>query len=96
MLFPLLVSFDLGEIADGETPMSKLTVPLPDFPVTKFLEETNDHFFERVEQAIGDVVGRYAHGEYDVCIAVVPNMGHQNQVFEQAGVPQWPPFRAWH
>jgi hypothetical protein len=48
-LFPLSVNFDLGEIADGETPISKLTLPLPDIPVAKFLKEMGDHFLVRVE-----------------------------------------------
>jgi hypothetical protein len=37
-LFPLSVSFDLGEIADGVMPMSKLTLPLLNFPVARFPE----------------------------------------------------------
>jgi hypothetical protein len=44
-LFLLLVSFSLGEIADGEVRVSKITVPLPEFPLTKFQGESNDHFF---------------------------------------------------
>jgi hypothetical protein len=36
MFFPLLVSFDLAEIADYETSMLKLTLPLLYFPVAKF------------------------------------------------------------
>jgi hypothetical protein len=30
-LFPLSVSFDLGEIVDGEVPMSKLALPSQNF-----------------------------------------------------------------
>jgi hypothetical protein len=33
-LFPLSVSFDLDEILEGETPVLKLTVPLPEFSIT--------------------------------------------------------------
>jgi hypothetical protein len=35
-LFPLSASFDLGEIADSEMPMSKLALPSPNFPVARF------------------------------------------------------------
>jgi hypothetical protein len=42
--FPLSVSFGLGEVADGETPVSKLSAPMPDFWVARFPEETNVGF----------------------------------------------------
>jgi hypothetical protein len=60
---------------DGETPMSRLTLPLPMFLVARLLGETNDNFWARVELATVNVVGRYAHGEHDACIATVPNDG---------------------
>jgi hypothetical protein len=44
----------------------------------------------KVEHVAVNVVGRYVHGEHDVCIVMVLNMGHLNQVFEQAGVPYGP------
>jgi hypothetical protein len=37
-----------------------------------------------------NVIGRYAHGEQDTCVAVVPNGGRVKRVFEQAGVPYGP------
>jgi hypothetical protein len=89
-LFPLSVSFDLGETVDGEVPMSKLALPSPNFLIARFREETDDHFFVKVEQAVVNVVGRYARGEHDVCIAVVLIMGHLHRVFEQDGVPYGP------
>jgi hypothetical protein len=58
--FPLSVSFSLGEIAEGETPVSKLAVPLAEFPVARHPEETNDDFWARVEFAAVNVLGRYA------------------------------------
>jgi hypothetical protein len=89
-LFPLLASFGLGEIADGEMPMSKLSLPLLEFPAARLPSEMNDIFWVRVEQAAVNVVGRYARGEHDACIAVVLNNGWVNRVFEQAGVPYEP------
>jgi hypothetical protein len=50
----------------------------------------DDHFRARVELAAVNVVGRYARGEHDACIAVVLNMGRLNRVFEQASVPYGP------
>jgi hypothetical protein len=82
MLLPLSAGFGLGETEDGETRISKITLPLPDFPVTRLPEETNDRFRARVELAAENVVGRYARGEHDACIAAVPNAGRLNQVVE--------------
>jgi hypothetical protein len=59
-LFPLLASFNLVEIADGETPVLNLAVPLPKLPVARCLKEMNDGFWVRVELAAANVVGRHA------------------------------------
>jgi hypothetical protein len=59
-LFPLLASFNLVEIADGETPVLNLAVPLPKLPVARRLKEMNDGFWVRVELAAANVVGRHA------------------------------------
>jgi hypothetical protein len=88
--FPLSASFTLGEDANGQTPVSKLTLPLPEFPVARLPREMADGFQMRVELAAVNVVGRYTRGEHDACIAVVLNDGHLNRVFEQGGVPYGP------
>jgi hypothetical protein len=89
-LFPLSVSFGLGEVEDGEMPMLKISLPLPEFHVARLVEETNDQFWVRVELAIVNVVGMYAHGMHEACIVMVPSMGRLNRVFEQGGVPYGP------
>jgi hypothetical protein len=35
-MFSLLASFGFGDIADGERPALKVTLPLPEFPLAKF------------------------------------------------------------
>jgi hypothetical protein len=35
-MFPLSADFGFSEIVDGETPASKVTLPLPEFPLSKF------------------------------------------------------------
>jgi hypothetical protein len=50
-IFPLSASFGLGEDVDGETPVSKLSAPMPDFWVARLAEKTNDGFRARVELA---------------------------------------------
>jgi hypothetical protein len=37
-----------------------------------------------------NIIGRYAHGEHDVCVVALPNDGRVNRVFEQAGVAYGP------
>jgi hypothetical protein len=73
-----LVSFGLGQIVDGETPVLKLAVPMPEFPVARLPEETSDGFRVREERAAVNIVGRYARAEHNV--------------FEQASVPYGPRF----
>jgi hypothetical protein len=70
--------------------VSKLTIPLPEFPITRRLEETNHRFWARVEVAEVNVVGWYAYGEHRFCVEMVPNGGQVNRVFEQASVPYGP------
>jgi hypothetical protein len=89
-LFPLSVSFNLGEIADGETSVLKLAIPMPEFPVARRPEEMNDGFRVRVELAAVNVVGWYAYREHKVCVEAVPNEGRVNRVFEKAGIPYGP------
>jgi hypothetical protein len=89
-LFLLPASFGLGEIAEGETPVSKLVVPMPTFPIVRLPEEMNDGFVARVELAAVNVVGLYARREHKVCAKAVLNDGQVNRVFEQLGVPYGP------
>jgi hypothetical protein len=89
-LFPLSTSFNLGEIAEGETPVSKLSIPLLEFLVARCPEKMNDGFRARVELAATNVVGRYVHGEHKAYVETVPNGGRVNRVFKQAGVPYGP------
>jgi hypothetical protein len=55
-LFPLLVSFKLCEVVNGETPVSKLSGAMMDFLVARLSGETNDCFWVRVELATMNVV----------------------------------------
>jgi hypothetical protein len=48
-LFPLSGSFNLGEIFEGKMLVSKLTVPLPEFPIARRPDEMNNGFRVRVE-----------------------------------------------
>jgi hypothetical protein len=89
-LFPLSASFELGEISEGETPVLKLTVPLPEFPIARRPGEKIDVFWPRVEISAVNIVSRYTHGEHKVCIETLPNRGRVNRVFMEAVVPYEP------
>jgi hypothetical protein len=79
-LFPLSVSFSLGEVSNGETLVSMLSAPMPDFHVARLPEETNDGFRVRVELAAVNVVGRYTRSEHKVYVEVVLNQGKVNHM----------------
>jgi hypothetical protein len=85
-LLPLSASFNLGEISEGETPVSRLIVCLPNFPVARHPDEMIDGFRARVQIAVVNVVGRYSCGEHKMCVEMLPNGGRVNRVFEEADV----------
>jgi hypothetical protein len=70
--------------------VSKVVVPLPEFPLGRFEGESNDHFLVRVELDAENVVGSYSCVEHDVCIQGLLNRGHLNRVFEKSGVAYGP------
>jgi hypothetical protein len=88
-MLPLLTSFSFTKIVDGETMVSKVTLPLPEFSLAKLQGESNDHFLVRVELGMENAVGSYGRAE-NACIKALPNGGRLNQVFEKAGVAYGP------
>jgi hypothetical protein len=56
-LLPLSANFGPGEVADGETLVLKLSVPMSDFLIPGLPEETNSQFRVGVELATTNVVG---------------------------------------
>jgi hypothetical protein len=74
----LSVSFSFAEIADGETPISKVALPLLEFPLLKLQGESNDHFLVRVELGAKYVVGSYGRAKHDACIKALANRGRWN------------------
>jgi hypothetical protein len=55
-LLPPSASFDVGEVVDGGTPMSKLLVPMFDFPFAGLSIEKNGQFCVRVELAATNII----------------------------------------
>jgi hypothetical protein len=92
-LYPLSANFGLGKVVDRETPVSKLCLPLLEFPFARHPDEMNGHFRVRVELAVENIMGGgggYAHAEHDVCVVSVSYRDRVNWVFEQAGVTYSP------
>jgi hypothetical protein len=71
-------------------PVSKVTLPLLESPLTRLQGENNDHFLASVELGTKNVVGGYIHMEHDACILLLLNHGRLNRIFEQAGVAYCP------
>jgi hypothetical protein len=65
------------------TPVSKLNVPLPRFPLCR---EDDAHFLARVEQEARNIGGSYTCTKNEACIASLPNNGHLNHVLKIVGV----------
>jgi hypothetical protein len=74
------------------TPVSKLKVPLPRFPLCREDEEDGAHFLVRVEHEARNIVGSYMCMEHEACIASLPNTGRLNRVLEVVVVAYMPPL----
>jgi hypothetical protein len=64
--------------------VSKVVMPLPEFPLDRIEGGGNDHFLARVELEAENVVGSYSHVENDVCIKALLNGGRLNHVLKKA------------
>jgi hypothetical protein len=82
-LVSAMASFGFIEIADGETPISKVVLPLLEFPLAKLQGESNDHFLVRVELGVENVMDSYGRVEHDACIKALPNEGRLSRCWTQ-------------
>jgi hypothetical protein len=67
-MYPLSTNFGFESIADGDTPVSKVIVPLSEFRVAQVEGESDNRFLTRVELKAENVVGGYGQVEHDACI----------------------------
>jgi hypothetical protein len=89
-----LACFGFGEIAEGKTPVSKLTVPLPEFHAAKAKGESDAQILARVELEAENILGCYSRLKHEASIKSLPNGGYLNRVFEMAVItysPRPPP-----
>jgi hypothetical protein len=89
-MYPLSASFDFETITDGETSVSKLVMPLPEFCVARAEGESDARFLAKVELAVENVVGSYCRAKHDACIKSLPNECHLNRVLEKARIAYAP------
>jgi hypothetical protein len=82
------VSFEHVKV--GLTPVSKLKVPLPRFPLFREDGEDDASLLARVEQEARNIVGSYTRAEHEACVSGLPNNGHLNRVLELTGVAYGP------
>jgi hypothetical protein len=85
-MLPLSINFGFAKVVDGETSMSKVNAPLPEFPLARAEGENNDRLLERVELEVENDVGGYNQTEHDACIKSLRNRGCLNRAFEKVRV----------
>jgi hypothetical protein len=72
-VYPLSASFKFGEIAKGDTLVSKVVVPLLDFDVVKPGREDDPQFLAKVELDAERIVGSYGPRERDPALNFCPS-----------------------
>jgi hypothetical protein len=90
ILYPLLVSLGLREVADGIMSVLKFKVLVPKFHAIRSDKEDDVKFLVRVELEAKNVVGSYGHTEHDARIKCLLKGSRVNRVFEFAGFPYGP------
>jgi hypothetical protein len=67
----------------GDMLVSKVIVPLSEFPFTKFQGESDDDFLARVELGAENVIDSYDCVEHDACVLVLPNGDRLTEFLEK-------------
>jgi hypothetical protein len=83
-LLPDDVNFEHVKV--GLSPVLKLKVPLPRFPLSHEDEEDDARFLARVEQEARNIVESYTCAEHEACVSGLLNNGHLNHVLKLAWV----------
>jgi hypothetical protein len=68
------------------TPVSRLKIPLPNFPLRCEGEKDGVRFPTRVEQEARNIVGAYTRAEHEASLASIPNNGRLSHVLRLTGV----------
>jgi hypothetical protein len=87
-LLPDDVSFEHVKV--GLSPVLKLKVPLPRFPLSHEDEEDDARFLVRVEQDARNIVESYTCVEHEACVSGLLNNGRLNRVLKLAWVAYGP------
>jgi hypothetical protein len=89
-VWPLATDVNFEQVKDDLTPILKLKVSLPRFPLSREDEEDDVKFLARVEQEVRVIVGSYTRTEHEACIAGLQNNGRLNRVLNLVGVAYGP------
>jgi hypothetical protein len=89
-VWPLPANVSFEQVKVGLTPVSKLKVPLPRFPLSREDEEDDACFLARVEQEARNIVGNYMCVEHEAYVNGLPHNGWLNRVLELPGVAYGP------
>jgi hypothetical protein len=89
-VWPLPTGVSFEHVKVDSTPISKLKISLPRFPLCHEDEEDDAHFLVRGKQEARNIMGSYTHTEHEACLACLPNSGRLNRVLEVAGVANAP------
>jgi hypothetical protein len=89
-VWPLSAGVDFEHVKVDFTPVSRLKISLPNFPLRHEGEEDGAWFLVRVEQEARNIVGGYARAEHEACLTSIPNNGRLNCVLELVGVSYGP------
>jgi hypothetical protein len=90
-MYHVASSFGFSVVSVGMTPVLKIRMPLPLFPVQTASMENGPRVLEELEMEAGRILGSFGPKEYDALeMAKLPNGGRLNHVFEQMGLAYAP------
>jgi hypothetical protein len=85
-VWPLFAGVDFEHVKVDFTPVLRLKIPLPNFPLCCEGEKDDVRFLARVEQEARNIVGGNTRVEHESCLASIPNNDCLNRVLELTGV----------
>jgi hypothetical protein len=89
-VWPLSTGVNFEHVKIDLTSVSKLKVPLLNFPLHREDGEDDVQLLARVEQEARNIVGGYTRAEHEACIANLRNNGRLNRVLKVVEVGYGP------
>jgi hypothetical protein len=89
-VWPLSAGVNFDHVKVHFTLVSRLKIPLPNFPLCCQGEEDDVWFLAKVEQEDRNIVGGYTCVKHNAYLASIPNNGHLYRVLKLTGVSYEP------